>query len=699
MPLVSTAHVKIGSVEYFLDESVDGHYDHRFRPVYVQKQNIAGLPGKEQIDPDRLISGMTDWSGGEGYNTRDPDTAPHVYRVSNGMNVRNKGQLQVRPKRTRTTVTSENESKQPYFAIGDGAVWLLQNTRGHFSTDYGVTWTSLSEANSGVTGFDADAFITAATGDERYVYYAVFEATGTKRRAIIAHDAVVGTSTTVVSAHDANFPYAALAIFNGRLYAWTGRKLYEIDVFETFPFAGPTSAKNRKIYDTGVDPSTSHVQGNQWTAGLAEAENSLFGFYSRAGQGGRVYRVKQNSDATRRIARPFWRAPIGFTIGSIEYQNGILYVAGHFGVGLVSTGTDTVSAGWGQLYAIPLQTMGEVDLGRIREFDADTNRGFHMQRMQNSYDRQILLASPGNGVMFVYDLRESGLSCFDHLKDAPVGGDSLDFDQNPNERIGDIITIGPKRLVSVFRPNSSAAGADEVQILLYETDTPDNRETDGQMATDSTTVNYLEESDWDDGYPLSPKALHGFHVQFRVEDTGTTSGLLANQRIVVKYSVDGGSYSTAGTVTSASTPVGPKGKVFLPVTGVSYYRLRIKYEIDNNTTDGVKPPIVYAVLRESSLGEWIEEWELIVRVKNESQGTRPKNRQFSGSLLRDNLEDLFQARVPVTFLDGYRKGALAVKADEGYTTHKVKLVEFQDEIARLAEGSARIVLRALPAES
>jgi len=144
--------------------------------------------------------------------------------------------------------------------------------------------------------------------------------------------------------------------------------------------------------------------------------------------------------------------------------------------------------------------------------------------------------------------------------------------------------------------------------------------------------------------------------------------------------------------------VGVKGKVFLAVSGVSYYRLRVKYEPDNNTTDGVKPPIVYSVLRESSLGEWIEEWELVVRVKNESQNTRPKNRQFSGSLLRDNLEDLFQARVPVTFLDGYRYGKHGMLATTplGYTSHSVKLVEFEDQIEKLAEGSARIVLRALP---
>lgn len=695
--LSTTAHVKIGTIEYLLDESVEGHYDHRFRPVYVQKTNISGLPGKEQIDPDRLLGGQTDWSEGEGVYSRDPNQ-PTAYRISNGMNTRKAGQITVRPARARTTLTSEDTDRVAYFAIGDGALWALQNTRGHFSTDFGSTWTTLTEANSGVTGFDAAAFITAATGDERYVYYAVFEASGTKRRAIIAHDAVAGASTTVVSAHNSDFPYAALAMFNGRLYAWTGRKLYEIDVFQTFPFAGPTSAYIRKLYDTGVDPATAHVQGNQWTAGLTEAENSLFFWYARVAQGGRIWRLKANQSGTVRVARPFWRAPIGFTIGSTEYQDSVLYIAGHFGVGQVDMGSDAVSVGYGQLYGISLDNMRARNLGKIREFDTDTTRGFHMQRMANSYDGEVMLASTGNGVIFIYDLNTGGLSCFDHLKDAPAGGDALDFDQNPNERIGDIITHGPKRFASVFQPATSGAGS--IQILSWATDDTVNRETDGQMASDSTTINYLEQAEDDDGYPLAQKALHGFHITFRVEDAATTSGLLANQRIIVKYSVDGGSFSTAGTITSATTPVGVRGKVFVAVEGVSYYRLRIRLEVDNNSTDGVKPPIVYAAIQEASLGEWIEEWELIVRTKTESQGTRVRGRKDEGSRIRDNLEDLFQARVPVTFLDGYRYNRnMIASGDPGYTSHTVKLVEFNDQIQKLGEGRARIVLRALPTTS
>jgi len=690
--LATSAHVKIGTIEYVLDESVDPHYQHRFMPIYVNKTDISGDPGKQQIDPDRLLWAMTDWSGGEGNNVYQPDQ-PNVYRISNGMNVRKVGQATVRPKRARATLATTDESKQPYFAVGDGALWVVGSTQAHFSTDYGDTWTTLTEANSGVTDFDAAGYVTCATGDERYAYYAAFEASGTKRRTIIGHDAVSGAETIVVSAHDSDFPYAELAMFNGRLYAWTGRKLFEIDVFETLPISS-TGDKYRKVYDTGIDPATSHVQGNQWTAGMVNCGTSLCFFYARQLGGGNIYEYKDG------VARPIWQAPLGFTIGSIYYQSGVVLVAGHWGLGLVTSGTDTAAQGSGALYAIPLDTLREIDLGYIREFDGDTAGGLLMTKGAGSYGAQTLIAGGGTGRLFVYDMKHDGITMLDHLKDAPAGGDSLDFDGNPNERVGDMITAGPNRLAAIFRPNSSAAGADIYQILTWEDDTPTNRETDGQMATDSTTVNYLESAEWDYDFPLSMKVLHGLHVTFMVEDTATTSGLLANQRIVVKYSIDGAAYVTAGTITSASTPVGVIGRVFISVAGTKFYRLRVRFEVDNNTTDGVKPPIVYAILAEASLGEWQEEWDLIVRVKDEPQGNaRSRARRYEGGKIRDYLEDLFQARSTVTFLDGYRYKKVRKGGTNGYTTHTCKLIAFEDTINKLGEGACRVVLRAVPATS
>jgi hypothetical protein len=693
--LAGGLHVKIGTHEYALDESQAGHYRKRFRPLMSPKFD-TGDPGSETLDQEKLVWEMTDWSGGEGNNVYYEDQ-PSVYRIANGMNVRKRGQATVRPKRTRATLASTDESKRSLFAVGDGALWALQNTQAHFSTDYGDTWTTLTEANTGINAdFDAAGYITAAAGDEAFVYYAAFEASGTKRRTIIAHTAAAVAGSVVVTAADSDFPYANLELFNGRLYAWTGRKLYEIDVFETWPLA-VTGDKYRKVYDTGTDPATSHVQGNEWTSGMVDCGSSLAFFYSRRLSGGTIYEYKDGA------AAPIWHGPIGFTIGSIVFQSGILYIFGHWGMGLVTLGTENTAEGSGQIYGLVMDTLKEIDFGKIREFDTDASGGMLCTVSCPSYGSQVMFAGNGTGRIFVYDLSADGVSMLDHLKDAPAGGDGLDFDNNPAERIGDMITVGPHRLVSVFRPNSSAAGADEFQVLTYEADDPANRETDGSI-TDSTYLNYLESAEWHFRYPLSPKALHGLYVAFLVEDTGTTSGLLANQRITVEYSLDGATYVAATAITSTTAPIGVRGLVYLPTPGARFHRLRIRFKVDNNSTDGVKPPIVYGVLPDASLQDWIEEWDLLVRIKDEpASNARGRQRRTSGGILYDYLEDLYQARAEVTFRDGYRYNKQrpgtgdSAKGTHGYVEKTCRLVAFEADLEKLGEGTARVVLRAVPA--
>jgi len=684
--LASGAHIKLGAVEYMLDESVAKHYDHYFVDSTQERKEIVGEPwGKEALPiPGRLLWSQTDWSGGEGNNVYYEDQ-PSVYRVSNGMNVRKAGQATVRPKRTRATLATTDSSKQPYFCVGDGALWILQHTQGHYSTDYGVSWNTLTENNTGVTGLDSAAFVTAVAGDEAYAYYAAYKADAL--RSIIRHPAAAGASEVLVSSHSSAHPYSDLALYNGRLYAWTGRKLYEIDCFESVPLSA-TGDKYRKVFDSGVDPATTHVQGNQWNSGMVTAENALVFFYSRHLSGGTVWEYKSG------VARPIWQAPLGFTIGMISYQMGVLFVAGHWGVGLVQTGTDTAAQGCGQLYAIPFDTRRVIDLGLIREFDGDTSGGLLMTKGAASYGGQVLMAGGGTGRIFVYDMKTDGLSMLDHLKTAPGGGDGLTFEVNPSERIGDTATIGPHRLATVFQPDKSDTAT--FQVLTWEDDSTPNRETDGQMATDASTINYLESAEYDFGFPLSPKALSGLYVGYDVEDVSTTSGLLANQRIIVQYSADAAAYATAGTITSASTPRGVKGMVFLPVSGVKLYKLRVRFYVDNNTTDGVMPPIVTGILPQAEVADWQEEWRLVVRVKDEpSSHARPRDRALTGPSIRDYLEDLFQARSDVTFLDGYRYGKQFTPGS--YTTHVVHLVGYDDSIDKQGEGNCQIVLRAVAA--
>lgn len=672
MPLASEAHVSIAGEEFMLDQSVEDHYRHSIRQIMVPKLQIAGDPGKEQIHEDRLLWAHTDWTGGEGNRVWYEDQA-NVYDVGNGLHGRVPGQLSVRPRRERTTLPTNDVAKQVYFTFADGTLWAVNDDRAHYSTDSGENWASLTAANTGLSAIHADLFATACVGDDAFVYIA-----GKRSgKQVIVRTNTDGEEETVLAERD-GAPIASMTIFNGRLYAWTGRKLIELDIASgTMPLG---TDKFRQVYNTGVDPQSAQVQGAEWHAEVFEADNRILFYYSSEG-------ISNLYQYNRGVGRPLWRAPIGFNIHSAAYNEGTVFCFGHWGV--------IGNQGPGAMYTIPMDTMKARFAGYIRQYRTG---GTLMSRATPSYGPQIMTATPSGGKLFVYDNDFAGISMLDDLEEESSEIDSLVW-VNGDERIGDMITTGEYRLVGVFNPGGGTSTT--IQILRYYEDDPDNREDDKDI-TDAALLNYLETAEWDYNFPLEAKVLHGFWVSYMVEDRNTTSGLVAGQRIHVKYKVDGeASWTTAGTLTSSSTPEkGTLGLAYIQVTTdvsiVDFMRLKLRFEVDNNTTDGVKPPIIYGVIAESSLLPSEEEWELVVRVKDEpADNARPTSRQDSGPTIRDRLIDIVEQQSVVSFLDGYRYG-LSLPAN--YSTHRVKILEMEDMISKWGEGNMRLRLKAVPSD-
>lgn len=661
--LKGKAHITLNSVDYIIDEGVDDHYVHKFQSVLAPKQSIAGSIGKENIMPEKLLWSMDDWSGGEGAYIFDPRD-PNTYDYSTGANGRIKGQLTGKPNRTQVQVTAMGDNNQRcYLCMAQGRLWIAGDEKIKFSTDYGATWS----APTGTLGITAGDNVSGVAGDDRHFYYTTKTGASTweirRIKETTNSDSVVARGSTNPGAWFVN-----LAMFNGKLYGWTGRKLYEFDVFETLPLTWNNTY--RKVYDTGVELDMTEYGGSaagSWWGDVVAGENAIFFF---AGTEGRttVYVFRDG------VGRPLWNMPIGLTGKSMKVESGTIYVAGHWG-------GEGSANGFACMYALPLRSLTPQFVGWFRKTQG-TN--LQAQEMANSYAEQILVGMAKSGRVFVYDREFNAVSLLDDFAiDAPTNWSGT------NSKIGDMVTIGPKRIVAFYNPGG--ASGTTYETLNYANDETSNRESDGSLSYT------LDGGEWDYAYPNAVKSLMGFYVTFKVENTGTTSGLLANQRITVKYAIDGGSYTTAGTVTSTSPVSGSQGRVWIAVatgsTSKKFFRLRPQVVLDNNATDTVKPPILYGVTAESELLEYVEMWDIVVRTKVEDKkNARPLYRSLAPDVLRDNLEKLMTNKSVVTFLDGYREREAAT-----YTTHTVIVERLEDNIKHSAQGSTRVRLRAVPA--
>ena len=254
------------------------------------------------------------------------------------------------------------------------------------------------------------------------------------------------------------------------------------------------------------------------------------------------------------------------------------------------------------------------------------------------------------------------------------------------------MTVHGSRLVVVtYQPFGVGTS---LQVITYEDLVKENR--DASQAVSAT----VESGEWDFGVPQEQKALVGFYVNYEVTDSATSSGLLANTRITVSYATDSAisaspTYTALTTITSA-TAVTQKGRHFIAVsdatTTAKFTRLKMKITLDNNST-AVAPPIVYSVVAEAQLLAYAETWEMAVRVQDETGNIRPRSRQSSASVLRDNLLSLATNKDIVTFLDGSR---YEKSLGTAYTTHTVTVEDPTDLVGLNAEGTMRLKLRSVP---
>lgn len=724
------AHCQLGPYQFFLDEDVDSQQLNSgfFRPHYTKSAEslfatadtaIVGMPKKENVHPERLIwSVFDDWAGGEGNRLYYEDD-PLVYDYADGLNPRIRGELTGRPARgyLGSTLSTNDVSRRPVFALAQQSLWYGGAHRIGFASISGAitSWTVVDSTSTGTTDFTAlqhltgTYAITAMTGDSEYVYYSAWHSGSSGTRSTLAKTADNSNAAGPVHPETTSAPpFAGLAKMNGRLYGWTGRKLIEYDVASltgNTPSAldGTNGNQFRKVFDSGVDPANLNVFGTQWWGGACASENQVFTFYTSGGQSD-VYQYHNSKGGG-----PLWHCPEGFSIKQITYQNGILWCAGHWG-------GDSNTTGFGALYALPLDTLKPVFVNWFRRSQAN-GLNLQMQEMCGSYGNQIMVAGARTGRLFVYDADMDSVSMLDSIATAGSDGegtapfynaspsagtygngspptDGLSFTMN-SDRVGDMVTFGKYRCVLIYDPSQSVGTNGNYRMLYYSDDEKWNRESS------STTNDYqagLDSGDWDFRLPFERKALMGFDVSYEPLTTG--------QEIEVSYKTDQGSWVVAGTVTSASADAS-KGRTYIQVSGtddasgevdpptgtVKFFSTRVKVILRGKRVSSTdhQPPVLLGLAAEAQLVTYDYVFELAIHLKNDTQGTRPNNREVVGWRLREWIWSIISDKSVVTFLDGYAYGP-----EIRNNAYRVTIENPQDVIKRNGEGTMRVTLRTIP---
>jgi hypothetical protein len=643
---VSLTDASANEYKFLLDESITTTFRQPYRHSIVPVQasgrgQIPGLPSGEGDAQrvgtiDRLLWTMTDWIGGENNRVWDPNN-PEVYDFGSG-NPRIRGEYTGRPKKTNITISCDNVQDRPILCVADGRLWIGGGQTLKSSDDWGDTFSDRTGTLNLASGFK----ITAMVGFHDGIYVAAKKSSTGHH--IIRQVQVTSLFGADVLADEVGKPHVGLQILDGRLYAWTGKKLFEGDLNATYPLTNPKSW--RAVGDTGADLDYDNYGGTSpgsWWGDVAVSENSLFAFI---GLEGHTYVYEWDGKTLTEC----WQLEYGLTGKSMTVQNGVIYVAGHW------SGESDATDGFGGEYAMPLDSRVPGFVGFFRK---SAGQNLQMQEMCGSYGAQHMIAAAILGKIFIYDADYDSITLLDDLANAA------------NFKIGSMITFGKRRFVVVYKPG--AAGTNNYELYYYKSDEPGHRESVGTL-TDST-----EYGEYDFGFPMEVKTLHGFHVTFLP--------MVANQRITISYQWDQAGY-TATTVITSATSGNAAGRVFIPlITGPRGYRLKVKVTVDNNSTSGVKQPIVYSVTAEARVLNYTDVFEMYIRLKDESQSVKGHAHSRGGRLAEDIRAGIIAACRTGTLLT-FKDGALysGTRKPVHFDTYTVYIDSFEDNISRGGGG-------------
>jgi len=659
--LADGAHVSVDGVSYMLAVDEDGpHYQHRYESLFAPTQAIAGEIAASQVRPEKLLWSLTDWSGGEGALIYYPQNSTQ-YDQALCMNVTERGQLTTRTKRRRSAVTRAGTATTALRPAGTSAYasaiigWGPSDI---ISSTDGITWSAATDT----TPSPSSAQFSDAVSDGTNAAFLLASGGLADIVAVVEADASVTAWADMHSGTIPDYPLVG-CVLDGVPYTFgldTTLKVFKkAAAMDTAADWGATI-----IYATGITPVGTWGT-NYWTSAAA-AETAMYVSYSTKTHGF-IWEVRAD------VGRPFYTGPAGFAIKKLIYHEGVLFILGN-----------QAAAGnsFAVLKAIPLSLRQPLTIAEPRQHKNVALDTFSVGCP--GLGATLFVGDEDSGKIFVYDMERDALSLFDDLVNGGTG-DGVSFTAD-TDKIAFLAMHGARLFCATWTPGGAGTA---LQVISWDDLQVENRDASQAIAGN------LESAEWHFGLPMETKGLIGFYVTFKVTDSGTTSGLVANSRITVSYSADDAAYVATTTITSATTPTGVKGRVFIAApTGsntVKFSRLKVKIALDNNS-QAVAPPIVYAVTVEAQPLAYTETWDLVLRVEDETSNERPTTRNFDANTLRDKLNTLVTNKQIVTLLDGYGD-----RIPNSYNTHTVVVEDPLHDIrdADTGNGITRIRLRAV----
>lgn len=308
MTLKSGADVKIGTREFFLDNSVEEPYAHVLESLYSDTQDITGMDAKT-ANPNVLLWTYDDFAGGA-ENKFYSDTIPDTYWKGNA-NPRIRGSV-TSPPDTATatkTLTTGSPTRWKTTNVG-GKVWAGAGRDVWYSSD-GVNWSQHNSTALFASGYEIDGM----TNDGAFPW--VSASNGLSR--VTKRLDSTTTSVTAITDFASTTRLFGMGMLEGQIYTWNGFQLFKYDSTLTLPLTH--SAVNNLAHQPFANSGT--------LGGLTVTETSVVYFTAAEGNT-HVFEWRFSSATGTFIPRPIWRPAPGFTCRFIESSMGVIYLLGDY---------------------------------------------------------------------------------------------------------------------------------------------------------------------------------------------------------------------------------------------------------------------------------------------------------------------------------------------------------------------------------
>jgi hypothetical protein len=328
----------------------------------------------------------------------------------------------------------------------------------------------------------------------------------------------------------------------------------------------------------------------------------------------------------------WWTLPPGFTGTAFTYALGVVYVAGLYG-------------GRSALFAKSLVSDQPLFLGYFRYGQTDLTP----RAMAPGNGAQVLIGMQ-TGEVFIYDAELNSIS-------------QLDARTIANHQLRAVATFKDKRVAAW---QNTVADAD-LSFSAWSRD--DN--------ISSTTAGVMESGIMHFGIPEHEKRLTAVHL--------THDSISGSESIDIHYALDDTTDSPTYTLLGTSSTSSDEWKTIdVASSNLKFRSLRVKA----TTNSGA---VLNSAVAEAMTTGYVREWELVLRIQDETGVRRPSSKQRRAGVLRDNIRSAVDTKNVVVFKDGYGD------QDAGDSTDiNVVIVAAEDEIGKNGQGRMRVLVRAVP---